>query len=63
MNTRSLTQDEESNLEKIKAVGQGYALIFLTRTGLEKSILDAILAPKCCLLGTLLASKTVRKLC
>ena len=30
---------------------------------MKKSILDAILAPKCSLLGTLLASKTVKKLC
>ena len=41
MNTRPLTPHEEINLEQIKGAGLNYALLFITATGMKKSILDA----------------------
>lgn len=41
MNTRPLQSGEEAVLTKVRLVAEDYALLFLTRTGLEKSILDA----------------------
>jgi hypothetical protein len=41
MNTRELTPDECEKATVLSRVGIAYALLFLTETGLAKSILDA----------------------
>lgn len=41
MNSRPLTEDENRTLEVLRALGHECALLFLTPTGLRKSILDA----------------------
>lgn len=41
MNTRELTQEEQNNLTAIKESIGDFALLYVTETGLEKSILDA----------------------
>jgi hypothetical protein len=41
MNTRPLTTFEETNLALVVEAGLDYALLFITATGLKKSILDA----------------------
>jgi len=41
MNTRELTKDEAANLSVLNSAGIESELIFLTQTGLSKSILDA----------------------
>jgi hypothetical protein len=41
MNTRELTSDELEKVEVLKSSGVEYELLFLTETGLTKSILDA----------------------
>lgn len=43
MNTRDLTANEQANLEVIKGAGLPTVLLFVTPTGLKKSILDATL--------------------
>lgn len=43
MNTRPLNLSEEQNLSLIRQAGVDCALLFLTETGLQKSILDAVL--------------------
>ncbi len=42
MNTRELTPEELRTLEVLRRLGHECALLFLTKTGLEKSILDAV---------------------
>ncbi|MDC0144484.1 MvaI/BcnI restriction endonuclease family protein, partial [Verrucomicrobia bacterium] len=41
MNTRKLSAREEASLSQVKKEGLCYALLFITETGLRKSILDA----------------------
>ena len=43
MNTRDLTKKEQANLETVKTVGVPTVLLFVTPTGLGKSIMDATL--------------------
>ena len=43
MNTRNLTSREKANYEVVKATGLPAALLFVTATGLQKSIMDATL--------------------
>jgi hypothetical protein len=42
VNTRGLTEDELRGQEVLRKLGHEHALLFLTRNGLEKSILDAV---------------------
>ncbi|MDC1142451.1 MvaI/BcnI family restriction endonuclease [Planctomycetota bacterium] len=42
MNTRELSSKEATNLKQIRGAGIDAALLFLTETGLRKSILDAV---------------------
>ena len=41
MNTRPLTSAESANLARLNATGRRSVLLFITRTGLQKGILDA----------------------
>lgn len=41
-NTRPLTETESRSLESLRKLGLDCALLFLTETGMEKSILDAV---------------------
>ena len=41
MNTRPLSADESQNLARLNSTGRPSVLLYLTRTGLEKGILDA----------------------
>jgi len=43
-NTRPLSEDESRSLETLRKLGLDCALLFLTETGMEKSILDAVFA-------------------
>ena len=54
MNTRALTQAEQANLSAVKSAGVPTVLLFVTATGLRKSILDATLP-----LRTLLAEEQI----
>ena len=42
MNTRSLTEIESKNLIELNRFGFESVLLYLTETGLEKAILDAV---------------------
>jgi hypothetical protein len=54
MNQRPLNPKEQTNLEKVRSAVGDFALLFITATGLQKSILDATLP-----LRTLLKEKGV----
>lgn len=54
MNTRPLTANEEGNLQVVRSSAGDFALLFITATGLAKSILDATLP-----LRTLLKEKGI----
>ena len=50
MNTRILTKNEQANLEVVRTAGIPTVLLFVTATGLKKSILDATLPMRTLLL-------------